>query len=89
MTEEQTRGNMQFAQWPKDVPLPTDAEIEEAKKRHAADNIGPNGEILCYTDGALDLGWMMATYNRMCWWYYFFPEQKDACLKELWSGIAP
>ena len=58
-----------FSQWPKDVPLPTFEEWEAAEKRHAQANEGR------YSDSALDMGWMMATWARAYWWQFFFPDQ--------------
>lgn len=64
-------GMMTYGQWPADRPKPTDEEFAAAKKRHRAARLPDD-----FSDGALDLSYMMATYSRWVWWHYFFPGER-------------
>ena len=65
-----------WAQWPKDVPRPTEDEMGAAIARNKAeaDKYRALGD---YSDGNnMGLAYVMATYTRECWWHLFFPEEK-------------
>ena len=68
-----------WAQWPKDVPRPTEEQFAQARKRYA-DEIR---EHPTYSDWACGLDFVMGAFNRLVWWPLFFPEQKEACDKQM------
>ena len=68
--------DIQWAQWPKNIPRPTEAEWEAADKRYRAEMTRAR-ERGYYGDGLSGLSFMMATYGRDIWWGFFFPEENE------------
>lgn len=71
-----------LATWPAEKSRPTQTEVETARQRYSA-TCHPND----MSDWCLGLGFVMATYNRLVWWRFFFPEEEAATLAQ-WREMA-
>lgn len=80
-TTEGPQADRVFMQWPKDVPRPTKAEWEAAEKRWNDETTeqyrnGYGGDF------GFAFTFTLQSYNRLLWWHFFFPDQREACQTE-------
>jgi hypothetical protein len=74
--------DMAFAQWPAGVPRPSADEYASAEKRYK-DSLHPEDT----TDFVCGFKFVMATYNRLLWWPFFYPAQKEQCASQFLACI--
>lgn len=65
--------DMRVAQWPSDVPLPTQAHFIQAQDRMRIAREKWKG---CGFAHLTNLGYEMATTHIGCWWHYFFTDSE-------------
>jgi len=73
-----------WAQWPANIPKPTSDEYAAAENRYQASCNPSSGSDYDH----MGLPFVMATYNRLIWWKFFFPKMEEACLREFQQQIA-
>ena len=77
---------MQWAEWPKDVPRPTAEEYAVAEKRFRDENerfrlqAEKEGRPPYMGDCGYSLSFDMATCSIGTWWHYFFPDEPNRFL---------
>ena len=64
--------------WPSTHPQPTEAQMDAARQRYAAEIEEWERETgkVCSSDWGCGLDFVMATYARECWWDLFFPDDR-------------